>query len=157
MRTRIILLLTFALGVGRPVSAGPIDFLKRVGRSIVHPQHNQPAKRKTKATSRKTRPQNDSNAKVAATSSTPGPTASIAPLVTTAPTAAPTVAPVRAVNGVATGQKTGSDLPYGVPVAGRPGFVTSPYSPSGGYVDVRDFPPGTEVRDPYSGKIFRTP
>jgi hypothetical protein len=50
-----------------------------------------------------------------------------------------------------------SDLPYGTPVPGKKGFVTSPYSPDGGFIDVRDFPPGTEVKDPYSGKTFRTP
>ncbi len=52
---------------------------------------------------------------------------------------------------------TSHDLPYGTPVPGKPGFVTSPHSPSAGYVDVRGFPPGTEVKDPYSGKTFLVP
>ena len=63
------------------------------------------------------------------------------------PFATPTPVPVAPVR----------DLPYGTPVPGKPGFVTSPHSPTAGYVDVRGFPPGSEVKDPYSGKIFLVP
>ena len=49
------------------------------------------------------------------------------------------------------------EMSYGTPVPGKPGFVTSPHSPYAGYVDVRGFPPGTEVKCPYSGKIFLVP
>ena len=48
-------------------------------------------------------------------------------------------------------------IPFGVPVPGKPGFVISPYRPAAGYIDVRGFPPGTEVKDPYTSKIFLVP
>lgn len=53
--------------------------------------------------------------------------------------------------------KRGEDLPYGTPVPGKQGFVTSPFSPNSGYIDVRGFVPGTPVKDPYTGKVFLTP
>ncbi|HEX4696704.1 MAG TPA: hypothetical protein VH254_03440 [Candidatus Udaeobacter sp.] len=55
----------------------------------------------------------------------------------------------------ATQQKT--ELPYGTPVPGKPGLVTSPFAPDRGYVDVTGFAPGTEVQDPFTGKTFITP
>ena len=48
------------------------------------------------------------------------------------------------------------DYPYGVPVEGKPGFVRSPYSPDK-MTDVRGYAPGTEVKDPYTQKIFLVP
>lgn len=49
------------------------------------------------------------------------------------------------------------EISYGIPVPGKPGFVTSPHAPSAGFVDVRGFPPGTEVKDPFTGRIFLVP
>lgn len=48
-------------------------------------------------------------------------------------------------------------MPYGIPVPGKPGFVTSPHAPSEGYVDLRGYPSGTEVKCPYSQKMFLVP
>ena len=57
----------------------------------------------------------------------------------------------------ASSQNSKTGLKYGTPVPGKKGFVTSPFSPDSGYIDVRGFPPGTAVKDPYSGKIILTP
>jgi hypothetical protein len=59
----------------------------------------------------------------------------------------PTAAPTKVAKG---------DFPYGIPVPGKKNLVESPFSP-GKYVDVEGFAPGTEVKDPYTGKIFLVP
>lgn len=50
-----------------------------------------------------------------------------------------------------------TQYPTAKPVPGKPGYVFSPYDPSGGYVDVTGYTPGQKVKDPYSGKIFLVP
>jgi hypothetical protein len=67
------------------------------------------------------------------------------------PTAATTPTTTTSTAGAARG-----DYPYGVPVPDKPGFVRSPYSPDK-LTDVRGYAPGTEVKDPYTGKIFLVP
>jgi hypothetical protein len=58
----------------------------------------------------------------------------------------------------ASGTKHGkTNLPYGTPVPGQSGLVTSPFAPDSGYVDVSGFPHGTKVKDPYTGQVFLTP
>jgi len=50
-----------------------------------------------------------------------------------------------------------TQLPYGKPVPGKPGYVYSPFDRNGGYVDVTGYSPGSKVKDPYTGKIFLVP
>jgi len=52
---------------------------------------------------------------------------------------------------------TTQSLPTAKPVPGKPGYVFSPFDPSGGYVDVTGYTSGQKVKDPYSAKIFLVP
>ena len=49
------------------------------------------------------------------------------------------------------------DIPYGQAIAGRPGFVNSPFAAKHQLVDVTGLPAGMEVKCPYTGKLFRVP
>jgi len=48
-------------------------------------------------------------------------------------------------------------LPAGIPVPNKPGFLRSPYGGNQALIDARGFPRGTLVKDPYTGRIFVTP
>ncbi len=136
----------------RPVQAGSLgDFFKALGNSIAHP--GQKPKPKTPSPLNK-RPKTKGSEQNAA-DYPPSPTAT--PPQTPTPTATLSQPQVRPASAPPQDRKSKRDIPYAIPVPNKPGFVTSPYSPKSGYVDVRGFPSGTEVKDPYSGKIFLTP
>ena len=86
------------------------------------------------------------------TASTPTPAPEPAPVSTPTPAPEPTPAPQ-----TATSSEPEERLPFGKPVPGKPGYVTSPYSPDAGYIDVTGFESGSKARDPYTNKIFRVP
>ncbi len=140
---------------GRCVSAEPVgDFFKKVGQSVSkafqpQPTPNQTKKKTTKRASR--RPTSPQSSLVGAS---PTPLEQPTDLVKEEKVT-PTVVVTRAAS--APPEKAKGDLPYGIPVPGHKGMVTSPYSPEGNYIDVSAFAAGSAVRDPYTGKIFLVP
>jgi len=125
------------------------DFFKALGNSIVHPGQKKkppPPPKPPKKSKAAANQQNPDYPPTPAPATTPLPT----------PTATTSSTPVRLAS-APPGKNSKRDMPYGIPVPNKPGFVTSPYAPKAGYVDVRGFASGTEVKDPYSGKIFLTP
>ena len=121
--------------------AGPFeDFFKTLRSTIAHPKEKPRPHRSTHK--RKSAP--ESGASNSQTSDRP----------TTALPGQPDVRWAKA-SSIASDQK--ADLPYGTPITGKPGLVTSPFAPEAGYVQVIGFAPRTPVEDPYTGKIFLTP
>jgi hypothetical protein len=82
----------------------------------------------------------------------PAPNASASPRVTRTDKTKPSPTPTQKN---ATNQSP--QFPTARPVPGKPGYVFSPFDPSGGYVDVTGYASGSKVKDPYSGKIFLVP
>jgi hypothetical protein len=150
---RWIFVLVFALFFlsGHWANADPVgDFFKKVGQSIskaFQPQPAQPQPKKTRGSRRPT----SRESKAAEASPSPPEEPVKPPAKEEKPP--PTVLPASA----APAAKAKGDMPYGIPVPGQKGMVTSPYSPEGNYVNVSAFPPGTAVKDPYTGKIFLVP
>lgn len=113
------------------------------------------------------KPQSKSAAPSPAPAKKPEPKAEVAAKPAPAPAPKPAAppadskpsAPAPAKTSVATttSPTKSEDLPYGSPVAGRPGLVNSPYAGKMQLVDVTGLKPGQEVKCPYSGKLFRVP
>jgi len=125
------------------VKAGPFeDFFRGIRNAIAHPKET-PRPHRTRS-SRKHNETPPSDASNSQTSGSPVP-------------ASPGGRDVRWAKAASGAPLQKTDLPYGTPVPGKPGLVTSPFAPNGGYVDVTGFPPATPVEDPYTGKVFLTP
>jgi len=148
---KIIFALTISALIAAPRAEGGSigDFFKALGNSIAHPGQKKkaPPPKPPINKNSKAKP-NDQNPDYPPTPPPAMPTPTPSATTTSPPVRPASVQPIK---------NSKRDIPYGIPVPNKPGFVTSPYSPKAGYVDVRGFPSGTEVKDPYSGKIFLTP
>jgi hypothetical protein len=153
IRFRCICLVGVALFLlsGPSAMADPTgDFLKKVGRSISKAFQPQPTQRQTKKKTRSSGGPDSGELNAAG--------AAAGPLETPSPlTKEEILAPIVMRASAVPAEKAKGDMPYGIPVPGQKSMVMSPYSPSGNYVDVSGFVPGTAVKDPYTGKIFRVP
>jgi hypothetical protein len=116
------------------------DFLRALRSAIVHPKEK-PRRHRSSHKHNETPPSDASNSQ---TSGSPVPTS-------------PGQRDVRWAKAASGASQQKTELPYGTPVPGKPGLVTSPFAPDSGYVDVTGFPLATAVEDPYTGKIFLTP
>src|SRR5439155_24390458 len=143
LRTIIVCLSVFTpLAATEVAEAGPFeDFFKSIRNSRARPTPK-PRPSQSHQTSRNhTNEAPPSEAADASNSQTsPSPTPAPAP---------PNRNNVRVAKATAVTKNGKGDLPYGIPVPGKQGLVTSPFSPDSGYIDVRSFQPGTEVKDPY--------
>lgn len=74
----------------------------------------------------------------------------------TVPLEQPATRPFPAANPKPTPAKR-EDLPYGIAIPGKKGFVYSPFADNKQQVDVTDIPTGTKVKCPYTSKVFRVP
>ena len=140
VRSRGISLLVAALFLlcGHQANADPVgDFFKKLGQSVSKAFQPQPTPRPTR--------------KIRGSEASPSPPGE--PSKPAKEEVTRTVLPASA----APADKAKGDMPYGIPVPGRKGMVTSPYLPEANYIDVSAFVAGSAVKDPYTGKIFRVP
>jgi hypothetical protein len=162
MKMNPLLLMVIPLLVlsGPYVKAGPVgNFFKKVGQSISKPLQSPPPPPPPPQTTRP-QPANTPHATRRRTSRAE-PAAAATPPAVGQPSPPPKeeglTGSVRLVS-AADIEKAKAGLPYGIPVPGRKGMVTSPYLPEENkYIDVTGFASGSAVKDPYTEKFFLVP
>ena len=145
------LLLAFSvigfLSLGNAIEAGSLGaFLRAFGHSHRHHRSHSTNRERPQASGQAVTNDGESHRANAAVTPPVGP--SVAPTRTPVESGTRTSAVTRDVD---------HNFPVAIPVPNKEGIVKSPYAPNRGFVDVRGFPSGTEVKDPYTGKVFLTP
>ena len=149
----VLLVAALFLLSGQWGNADPMgNFFKKVGQSISKAFQPQPVRPQTTKPTRSSRRPTSREPNAVQASATPSAIQEQSkpvkeekfPVTVLPASAAPT-------------EKAKGDMPYGIPVPGQKGMVISPYLPEGNYIDVSAFAPGSAVKDPYTGKIFRVP
>ena len=150
----LLLLIPLFFLSGLFVNAGPVgDFFKKVGQSISKPLQPQPPPTPPQPTKTPHATRRPTSRTAPAAAATPGSVAQ----PSQSPKEQESTGTVRSVS-AADLEKIKAGLPYGIPVPGRKGMVTSPYTPEDGkYIDVTAFTSGSVVKDPYTGKCFLVP
>ena len=162
MNPLLLLVIPLLFLSGSFVNAGPVgNFFKKVGQSISKPLQSRPEPPPPpQPQSTRPQPAKTPHATRRATSRAAPAAAATAPGVAqpSHPSKEEEVTgTVRRVS-AADLEKAKAGLPYGVPVPGRKGMVTSPYLPEEDkYIDVTDFASGSVVKDPYTEKFFLVP
>ena len=154
----LLLLIPLLFFSGPLVNAGPVgDFFKKVGQSMSKPfqPEPQPLPQSTRLQPAKTpHPTRRSTSRAAPADAAASPAAAQSSQPHKEEESKGTLRSVSAADV----EKIKAGLPYGIPVPGRKGMVTSPYTPDEGkYVDVTGFASGSIIKDPYTGKFFLVP
>ena len=155
----LLLVISFLFLSGSFVNAGPVgDFFKKVGQSISRPlQRESQPQPQPQSTPQSTKTAHATRRSTSRAAPAPAATESAVAQPSQPPKEEESAGAVRHVS-AADIEKAKAELPYGVPVPGRKGMVTSPYLPEDGkYIDVTDFASGSVVKDPYTGKFFLVP
>ena len=152
---KLLLMIPLLFLSGPFVNAGPVgDFFKKVGQSISKPFQSEPEPQSTRPQPPKTHATRRPTSRAA---SAAGATPSSAAQPSKPPKEGESTGTVRTLS-AADLEKVKASLPYGIPVPGRKGMVTSPYTPEDGkYIDVTSFASGSVVKDPYTGKFLLVP
>jgi hypothetical protein len=158
MNTLLLLVIALLFLSGSFVNAGPVgDFFKKVGQSIskpVRPQPQPPPQSMPPQPAKTPHPTRRSTSRAAPAAAATSPAVAQPSQPGKGEEVTGTVRSLSAADV----EKVKAGLPYGIPVPGRKGMVTSPYTPEEGkYIDVTGFASGSIVKDPYTGKFFLVP